>query len=120
MRTRGRVSQRGMSLFGLLLLGVLLALVGIVGARVALTVAEYIAIQEAVDKAAAEGTSVAAVRASFDRSASVGAISSIAGRDLQVNPQGERNVVGFAYAKEIPLFGPAYLVIKYRGSSRGG
>ncbi len=47
-------------------------------------------------------------------------ISSIAGRDLEVTKMDDQVVVSFAYDKEIPLFGPAYLVIKYRGSSRGG
>ncbi len=120
MRKGSRSSQRGMSFFGLLLLGVLLALVGIVGARVVPTATEYMAIQKAVGKAAAEGNTVAAVRAAFDRSASVDYISSIAGRDLEVTKMDDQVVVSFAYDKEIPLFGPAYLVIKYRGSSRGG
>lgn len=118
MTTRARDAQRGTSLPGLLLLGVLLALVGIVGARVVPTATEFMAIQKAVERAAAEGDSVAAVRASFDRSASAEAISSLAGRDLEVTRLGEQMVAGFAYDKEIPLFGPAYLLIKYRGSSR--
>jgi hypothetical protein len=37
-----------------------------------------------------------------------------------VTKQGDKVVVRFAYDKEIPLFGPAYLLIKYRGSSAGG
>jgi hypothetical protein len=119
MEIRSRMSQRGISLLGLLLLGVLLALIGIVGARVVPTATEYMAIQKAVDKAAGAG-GVAAVRAAFDRSASVDYISSIAGRDLEISGQGDQMVVSFAYDKEIPLFGPAYLVIKYRGSSKGG
>ncbi len=119
MRIRRRASQRGMSLLWLLLLGVLLALAAVVGARVVPTATEYMAIQKAVDKAAAEGATAAAVRASFDRSAAVDYISSISGRDLELSRQDERTVVRFAYDKEIPLFGPAYLLIKYRGSSRG-
>jgi len=27
-------------------------------------------------------------------------------------------VIGFAYEKEIPLFGPVFLVIKYEGRSK--
>ena len=33
---------------------------------------------------------------------------------------GDKVVVSFAYDKEIALAGPAYLLIKYRGSSDGG
>ncbi len=71
-------------------------------------------------KAAADGDTVPAVRASFDRTASVDYITSITGKDLDVTKVNDKVVVRFAYDKEIPLFGPAYLLIKYRGSSAGG
>ncbi len=47
-------------------------------------------------------------------------ITSITGKDLDVTKQGDKVVVNFAYDKEIPLAGPAYLLLKYRGSSAGG
>ena len=47
-------SQRGISFFGLLIVGVLLALLAIVGARVLPTATEFMAIQKAAKKAAAE------------------------------------------------------------------
>ncbi|MGB3068719.1 MAG: DUF4845 domain-containing protein [Ottowia sp.] len=113
-------SQRGISFLGLLFLGVIIAFLAIVGAKVVPTVTEYMAIQKAVKKAAADGTTVPAVRAAFDRTASVDYISSIAGKDLDITKDGDKVVVEFAYDKEIALFGPAYLLIKYRGSSAGG
>lgn len=115
-----RASQQGISFIGLLFLGVVLALLAIVGARVVPTATEYMAIQKAVKKAAADGDTVQAVRASFDRTAAVDYISSITGQDLEISKQGDQVVVDFAYDKEIPLFGPAYLLLKYRGSSAGG
>ena len=117
MDTKGRHAQRGISFLGLLCLGVILAALAIVAARVAPTATEYLAIQKAVKKAAAEGDTVSSVRASFDRSASVDYISSISGQDLDVTKQGDAVVVRFAYDKEVPLGGPVYLLIKYRGSS---
>jgi len=113
-------SQRGISFLGLLFLGVVLALLAIVVARVVPTATEYMAIHKAVKKAAAEGGTVPAVRAAFDRTASVDYITSITGKDLDVTKQGDKVVVNFAYDKEIPLAGPAYLLLKYRGSSAGG
>ena len=71
-------------------------------------------------QAASDGDTVPAVRASFDRTASVDYIDSISGKDLEVTKVNDKIVVRFAYDKEIPLFGPAYLLIKYRGSSAGG
>ena len=113
-------SQRGISFFGLLIVGVLLALLAIIGARVLPTATEFMAIQKAAKKAAAEGGTVPQVRTAFDRTAAVDYISSISGKDLEVTKDGDKVVVQFAYDKEIPLAGPAYLLLKYRGSSAGG
>ena len=112
--------QRGISFNGLLFLGVVLAFLAIVGAKVVPTASEYMSIVKAVKKAASDGDTVPAVRASFDRTASVDYIDSISGKDLEVTKVNDKIVVRFAYDKEIPLFGPAYLLIKYRGSSAGG
>ena len=113
-------SQRGISFLGLLFLGVIIAFLAIVGAKVVPTVTEFMSIQKAAKKAAADGDTVPSVRAAFDRTASVDYISSISGKDLDITKDGDKIVVNFAYDKEIALFGPAYLLIKYRGSSAGG
>ena len=113
-------SQRGISFIGLLILGIVLALLAIVGARVLPTATEFMAIQKAVKKAAADGDTVPAVRAAFDRTAAVDYIRSISGKDLEITKQGDKVVVEFAYDKEIPLAGPADLLLKYRGSSASG
>ena len=120
MKATPRSAQRGISFFGLLILGVVLALLAIVGAKVVPTATEYMGIAKAVKKAAAESSTVPEVRASFDRTAAVDYITSITGKDLDVTKNGDKVVVSFAYDKEIALFGPAYLLIKYRGSSAGG
>lgn len=119
MNTKRRRAQQGISFFGLLFLGAILALLGIVVARVLPTATEYMSIQKAVTKAASDGSTVPEVRASFDRTAAVDYIDSITGKDLEVTKQNDKVVVSFAYDKEIPLFGPAYLLLKYRGSSLG-
>lgn len=120
MRRQTARSQRGITFLGLLFFGVILALLVIVGARVVPTVNEYMTITKAVKKAAADGDTVQAVRRSFDRTAAVDYISSISGKDLEVTKVDGKVVVRFAYDKEIPLFGPAYLLLKYRGASDTG
>lgn len=120
MTANRRSTQRGISFLGLLILGIVLALLAIVGARVLPTATEYMAITKAVKKAAFDGDTVQAIRASFDRTASVDYITSIEGKDLEVTKNDDKTVVTFAYDKEIPLAGPAFLLIKYRGSSAGG
>ena len=118
MEKRLRTRQRGISFLGLIVVMVLLALVGVVGAQVFPTVLEYQAIQKAVNRAARDGTSVASVRTIFDRATEVDQITSIYGKDLEVTKNGDQIQVAFAYNKEIHLFGPAYLLLKYTGSSR--
>ena len=112
-----RQQQRGISLIGLLFVGSVLGSGVLVGLQVAPTVIDYLAVQKAVKKAAV-GTTVADVRSIFDKAAQIDDIRSISGQDLEISKQGDRVIVGFAYQREIHLGGPAYLVLKYKGSSR--
>lgn len=109
--------QRGLTFFGLLIVGILLALAGVVTAQVVPTYIEYLAVQKAVAKASA-GTTVAEVRGIFDKAAQIDDIRTIAGKDLVIGKEGDRVVVSFAYDREIHLTGPAYLVMRYEGRSR--
>jgi Tfp pilus assembly protein PilE len=117
-KRRLKTRQRGISFFGLIFVMIVLAVVGIVGAQVFPTFLEYQAIQKAVNKAARDGNTVADVRGIFNRSAEVESITSISAKDLEVTKNGEQVVASFAYNKEIHLFGPAYLLLKYTGQSR--
>ena len=120
MNTKRRNAQRGISFLGLLFWGVVVIVIVYLGAKVVPTAMEYMAIQKAVRKAADEGGTLAAVQASFDRSAEVNYISTITGKDLDITKDGDKVIVSFAYDKEIPLAGPVYLLIKYSGTSASG
>jgi hypothetical protein len=109
--------QQGLTFFGLLIVGVLLAYAGVILAQVAPTYIEYLAVKKAVDKAAA-GSTVAEVRTIFDKAAQIDDIRTISGKDLTVGKEGDRVVVSFDYAREIHLAGPAHLVMKYEGRSK--
>jgi hypothetical protein len=109
--------QQGLTFFGLIIVGILLAYAGVILAQVAPTYIEYIAVQKAVDKAAA-GSTVAEVRSIFDKAASIDDIRTIAAKDLVVGKEGDRVVVSYAYVREIHLVGPAHLVMKYEGRSK--
>lgn len=109
--------QRGISFIGLLFVAIVVACIGIVAAQVIPTLIEYQAIMKAVNKAK-EGTTVPEVRAIFDRAQSIDDFQSVQGKDLDVRKEGEKVVVSFAYDREIHLFGPAYLLLKYQGQSQ--
>lgn len=109
--------QQGLTFVGLVVVGVLLALAGLVAAQVFPTYIEYLAVQKAVNKASA-GNTVAEVRDLFDKAATIDDIRTITGKDLKVGKEGDRVVVSFDYTREIHLTGPAWLVMKYQGRSK--
>lgn len=109
--------QRGLTFFGLLVVGGLLAFTGVIVAQIVPTYIEFMAVEKATQKAAA-GTTVSEVRSIFDKAAQIDDIRTISGKDLEVGKEGDRVVVSFAYAREIHVAGPAYLVMKYEGRSK--
>jgi Tfp pilus assembly protein PilE len=108
--------QRGLSLISLLVVAAVIGFFGVVFAQAVPTYIEYQNILKAVKKASAEST-VQGVRAAFDRAQQIDDFKSISGKDLDVTKKGDNVVVSFAYNSEIHLGGPAYLVLKYQGSS---
>ena len=112
-----RHQQRGITFFGLVFVGAVFGSLALVGMQVFPTAVEYAAINKAVKKAAA-GSTVAEVRSIFDKTAQVDDISSVSGADLEITKSGDKVVVNFAYQREMHLVGPAYLLLKYQGSSR--
>jgi len=115
----GKARQRGLSFFTLIFIIAVLAAVGLLAAQAFPTVVEYQAALKAINKAK-EGATVADVRKIFDKAADVDNITSIKGDDLEITKVGDDVQVSFAYDKEFHMFGPAYMVLKYRGTSRPG
>lgn len=112
--------QRGVTLIGLLFWAVVIASLGLLGLKVLPTLNEFFTIQRAVNKLAASGGStVPEIRNAFERQKDIEyAITSIDGKDLEITKENERVVIRFAYDKEIALFEPVFLVIKYQGQSQ--
>lgn len=115
-----RRRQRGLSLIGLLVVGALIVFGALLAMKVVPSALEYNAIRSAVTKvASAGGTTVRDYQVAFDRYAAVDDITSITGKDLVIEKrQDGQTVISFQYEKRIPLFGPASLVIDYRGSAQ--
>jgi hypothetical protein len=115
-----RRRQRGITLFGLLFWALLIGFVGYLLVRTLPTVNEYLTIQRTVKQiAAAQPATVAEVRQAFDRQKDIEySITAISGKDLQVTKENDKVVISFAYDKEVPVWGPVYILLKYEGSSR--
>lgn len=119
-QARGRHQQRGVTLFGLMFWSLMIGFVAYVVIRVFPTVNEYLTIQSSVEKIArANPATVAEARLAFDRQKDIEySITSISGKDLTVTKENDVVVIGYAYDKLVPIYGPVFILIKYEGRSR--
>jgi hypothetical protein len=117
-RTARRTRQRGLSFIGVIVIGLFAVAAFAIGGQSVPVFLEHQAIQKAAAKAAKEGSTVPDVRAIFDKAAQIDEISSISGKDLDVTKRGDKVVVSYKYAREIPLAGPAYLVYRFEESTK--
>jgi hypothetical protein len=114
-----RRAPRGLTLIGLLFWAGLVACVGYLVVRTVPTIVEYRTIARLVSQvAAANPPTVGDARNSFDKQREVEyGINSVTGKDLSVTKENDKVVIGFSYDKEIPLYGPVRLLIKFEGQS---
>jgi hypothetical protein len=117
--TIDRPAQRGITLIGLVFWAIVVSTVLLLTLRVVPTVNEFYTAKRAIEKVARTGGStVSEIRNAFDRYKDIEySITSISGKDLVITKENDRVVVSFAYDKEIELFGPVSLLIKYRARS---
>lgn len=111
--------QRGVSLSGLLIWGFIIAVVALLGLRVAPEVIDYYKIKKIVASTAANasGKTVTEIRSIFGKYADVDHIQTITPADLDISKEGNEVVIAFAYEKRIPLFLNVSLLIDFQGSS---
>jgi len=109
-----------MSLIGLMAWAIIVGFIGYLAVRVLPTVNEFLTVQRAVDRVAAESpATVGEVRRAFDKQKDIEyAITSVSGKDLEVTKENDKLVIRFAYDKEIPIVEPVYLLLKYKGRSK--
>lgn len=116
----GPRSQHGITLIGLIFWAVVISMAALLTMRVLPTINEYATIKRVVGKIAKDGGStVGEIREAFDKTKQVEySISSISGKDLDITKDNDHIVIGFSYDKEIEVFGPVSLLIKYRGQTQ--
>lgn len=114
-------NQRGLTLMGLIMSALVVAVVSIFGMRVVPFYVEHWQLRTVVKKlveAAGPESNVAQLRENFERQARVDSITSIKATDLVISKEAGRIVISYAYEKRIPLFANATLLLLFRGSSR--
>ena len=113
--------QRGISLIGLILGFFILIIVAIFGMKIVPSFLEYRAMKTAINAIAQErggASSVADIRKAFDARSAIDDFNAVKPQDLEITKEGNQVVIGFAYRKEVPLFGGVGLYIDYAASSR--
>lgn len=117
MKQAPRHRQRGMSFIGVVLWGFIIVALAIVGSKAVPIVIENMNIKKAAIKAARQGTTVQEVRAIYERSQAIDDMTSINAKDLEVTKDTDgKIVVSYSYERDIPLYGPAFLVFRFNDS----
>lgn len=112
-----KVKQHGVSLIGLIFILAILGVIGVIALKVVPTVTEFMSVKKAINIAKTSGSSLPEIRQSFDKQADVAYITSVTGKDLDIQKTADGFEVGISYEKKIPLFGPANLEIDYEAST---
>lgn len=117
---RGSTPQRGLTMFGLLFWAVVVGAIAVLLMKLFPAINEYRTIQSVVNSVAHSGAStVPEIRSAFDKRVSVEyGVDAITSKDLEITKEDDKVVINFAYDKEIELFSPAYLLLKFKGHSR--
>jgi hypothetical protein len=121
MSMNRRKTQAGVTLTGLLMTSIVVAMVALLGMKV---VPEYIEYGKVMSNlkaiagdASMKGASVGDVRAAFRRRADTSYIESVKAEDVDVSKDGNNLVLSVSYTRRIPLFGPVSLLIDFEGTT---
>lgn len=117
-RRLGAARQRGLSLVSLIFIGIIVVALLWIGMKSVPALSEYFAVERAVQKAGAEGSTVPDIRRAFDRYATIDDIKSISSKDLDITKDADRIVVSYSYSYSIPLLDNVRIVIDFAGSNR--
>ena len=117
MKQAPRHRQRGMSFIGVVLWGFIIVALAIVGSKAVPIVIENMNIKKGAIKAAQQGTTVQDVRAIYARAQAIDDMTSVDAKDLEVTKNAEgKIVVSYAYERDVPIYGPVYLVFRFKDS----
>lgn len=113
--------QRGLTMIGLLLWAIVIAMVAVVVLRTVPAVVEFTTIRKMVRNVAnSGGNSVPEIRNAFEKQLQADyGVDAIKPGDLQITKDAnDQIIIHFKYDKEVELFGPVSLLFHFSGSSR--
>ncbi len=113
--------QAGLSLIGLIVGLIVVAIVALFGMKIIPSFLEFRAAKNAIQAVAREkqGASPLDIRRAFENRATIDGIESLKPTDLDISKQGNETTIAFAYRKEVPLFTGVALCIDYAARAGG-
>ena len=115
--------QRGITLTGVVVAGIVLAMAAALGLKVLPDVQDYFTVAKDAKATAQDpalrDASMMDIRRAFERRMQIDSVSSVTGSDLDITKQGADIVISYAYTRKIPLFRNVSLVIDFEGSTAG-
>jgi hypothetical protein len=115
-----RKTQLGISLGGLMVGAAIFIVLAMIGMKMGPSYLEFASIKKAVVAIAQEkpGATPVEVRKSFDARATIDAISTVSGKDLEITKDGGELLISASYRKEIPLAGNVGVYIDFHAVSK--
>jgi hypothetical protein len=115
-----RKNQLGIGLGGLIVGAALFIVLAMIGMKLGPSYLEFASIKKAVvaigqEKATASPTDI---RKAFDARATIDAITTVTGKDLEVTKEGGEVLITAAYRKEVPLVANMGIYIDFRAASK--
>jgi Domain of unknown function (DUF4845) len=112
--------QGGVGFVGFILIMALLIGIAVLGMRLFPAVTEFMTVEKTVKRIVNEAPNATPQewRSSFDKFAQIDNITSLGGKDLQIDKTQAGASVAFSYDKKISLFGPASLLLEFRGGTK--
>jgi len=121
-RSTMRNRQQGITLMGLIAVGVILIFVALLGMKLVPSYIEYGAVKKALAGIAVDtrgrNPSVADLRRAFENRSAIDDINSVKANDLEISKQGNEYLVSAAWRREIPLFANLGIYIDFTASTR--
>jgi len=109
--------QRGISLIGLILGFALIAIVGLLAAKIIPAFTEYRNILTAAQEAKRAGGSVANMQAAFSKQKQINDFEAVSQNDLVISKETGDYEISFAYEKRVPLVANASLLLEFEGTT---
>jgi Tfp pilus assembly major pilin PilA len=116
-----RKYQFGVNMGGLMVGVVIIIALAMIALKLTPSYIEFFAIKKAVNALAAEsrgGASVVEIRKGFDNRATIDAIESVKGSDLEITKDSSGVMISATYRKEIPLVSNIGVYIEFNATSR--